>query len=276
MPPVVGAAIGAGASIYAANKSAKATSAAANTGGGGNAPVMTSGGSSRVGRYNNKGEWAYDKVTIDPRIRSLREQALGRLPEYRQGIGDAYGTLNNRLETTRGELASNENPFIQARVNPLLARAAEGRGQISRGMTRRGLGGSSLYSSGLGNYDAQVGREIGDQRSLATNEALASRIGMDTQIYNSAMSTLQAFQGLDSTEQSIAAQNLQEELASLGMNATDTGALLGAAGLNMQSAQLKNETYGRALDSVGRAIGGINFSSAPKEKYSAANPGAII
>ncbi len=250
MPPAVGAIVGAGASIYAANKSAK--SAASIAGGGGNRPIMTTKGSYVVGKYGNDGAWKFDLAQIDPRIRSLREMALGRLPGYRQEISDASGTLGNRLEATRGELASNENPFIQARVNPLLARAAEQRGQLSRSLTRRGLAGSSLYSSGLGNYDAAMGREISDQRALATNDAIAARTGLDTQIYNSALSAIAAYQSLDAQEQAVAAENLREELASLGLSATDSSALMSQAGIVMSGAQMRNEALSRGLDSVGR------------------------
>lgn len=267
MPPAVGMVAGAAATAYAANKTAKASQVSPTAGG--NRPVITSGGSRVVGKYNPKGEWAYDLVTVDPRIRQLREMALGRIPTYRQGITDATGTLNSRLEGTRAELASNENPFIQARVNPLLARAAEGRGALSRSLVRRGLGGSSLYSSGLGNYDAAVGREIGDQRALATQEALDARTAMDQGIYNSALSALQAFQSLDSQEQAIAQQNLQQELASLGLSASDTSAALGAAGLQLQGAQLKNEAWGRGLDQLGRIL-----SSMPSSKSSSFGSGS--
>lgn len=250
MPPAVGAVVTAGATMYAANKAKKASqipSAASQF----EVPRLT-GYNSYIKNVPTPDGGAYTRASIDPRVRSLREQALGRMPSYRQGITDASSDLMSRLGATRDELASNENPFIQARVNPLLARAAEQRGQLSRGLTRRGLGGSSLYSSGLGNYDAAVGREVGDQRALATSEALSARTGIDTQIFNSALSTLQAFQSMDATEQSIAAENLKQELASLGLSAPDIGATIQAAGLSMQSAQLQNDYLGRGLDSIGR------------------------
>lgn len=253
MPPAVGLAVSAGASMYGANRASKASKQASETA---NMALdrrqQTSYGSYLNQTRNNVHVPGYS--SLDPRIRSLREMALGRLPDYRTSLEGASGLVQSRLGETRDELASNENPFIQARVNPLLARAAEARGSLSRGLTRRGLAGSSLYSSGLGNYDAQVGREIGDQRALATSEALASRIGLDTQIYNSAVSSVQALQGLDAQEQSIAAQNLAQELSTLGLGQADINGILGAAGLQMDAGQLKNETFFRGLDSIGRSI----------------------
>ncbi len=250
MPPAVGAAITAGATAYSANKSAKASkpvSPAAQF----EVPRLSQYGS-LIRSYGTPDGGSYIQAIFDPKVRALRERALGRMPDYRGGITNASGTLNSRLEATRDEMASNENPFIQARVNPLLARAAEQRGQLSRSLTRRGLGGSSLYSSGLGNYDAAVGREVGDQRALATSEALAARTGLDTQIFNSALSTLQAFQSMDAQEQSIAAENLKQELAALGLSAPDIGATLEAAGLNMKQAQIQGDILGKGLDSIGR------------------------
>jgi hypothetical protein len=266
MPPAVGYAIGGIGAAFAAKSASKTAKKADATAGEAldyaKMPRFTNYGSKVQGQVDpTTGQMTYMLAGIDPRIRGLREQALQRLPGYRSALTDASGLVQSRLGATRDELASNENPFIQARVNPLMARAAEGRGQISRSLTRRGLGGSSLYSSGMGNYDAQVGREIGDQKALATNDALASRIGLDTQIYNSAVSSVQALQGLDQQEQSIAAQNLSEELSALGLQGVDINAILNAAGLSMQAGQLKNETYGRAFDSVGRMLGSMGAKS---------------
>jgi hypothetical protein len=214
---------------------------------------------------------------IDPSIRSLRERSLGRLPEYRDTLGASYGQyssdlggLSDSLRATSDRLRANENPFIQARVNPLLARAEQGRGQLSRGLSRRGLGGSSLYSSALGNYDAEVGREIGDQRALATQyqiraqqDNISAQLGVDTQRYNAALSSVQALQSLDTAEQAIAAQNLQQELASLGLGQADVSALLQAAGLGLQGAQLQTQTLGAGMDVIGRLLAG--GSKAPSQ-----------
>lgn len=260
MPPALGAVAVAGASAYTANRAGKQRAPEMDPAKQFEVPRLSQYGSI-LRSYSTPNGGKYVKATFDPSIRALREQALGRLPDYRKGISDASGGLVSRLNQTRDELASNENPFIQARVNPLLARAAEGRGQLSRSLTRRGLGGSSLYSSGLGNYDAAVGREIGDQRALATAEALAARTGLDTQIFNSALSTLQAFQSMDAQEQQIASQNLMQELQALGMTEADIGAMLQASGINMQQAQLKNEAIGRGLDSVGRILGEVKWPS---------------
>lgn len=268
MPPAVGAVVALGASAYAANRQAKAAKDAAN------AVSMGTGGTTNYGsRVTPDGHMRY--TVIDPRIRRLREQSLSRLPGYRSTLTDAYSALTPGLQDARAgfqsnyqSLMSNENPFIQARVNPLLQRAAMQRGDLQRSMVNRGLGGSSFYSQSLGNFERELAGAEGDQRALATQEAIGARrqalsdmVGIDSQIYNSALSSIQALQGLDSAEQAIAAQNLSQELAALGLSQADTQSILAAAGLQMQGAQLKNETIGRGLDVAGRLIGSYSSGS---------------
>lgn len=264
----IGLGLGAAGTAYSANRANAATkdaSSAANRG-------ITQGARTPYSMVTPKlssGGNMYFRTTIDPRIRELREQTLGRLPGYRSSLTDAYSALQPGLQEARGgfqsnyqSLMSNENPFIQARVNPLLQRAAGQRGLLQRSMTNRGLGGSSFYSQSLGNFERELAGAEGDQRALATQEVIGARrqalsdmVGIDSQIYNSAISSIQALQGLDAQEQAIAAQNLEQELASLGLSKTDAGAILGAAGLQMQGAQLRNDTIGRGLDTAGRLLG---------------------
>jgi len=258
----IGMGLSAAGTAYAANRASKSKGASGSDPY--EFPRLSQYGSSirRIPVAKANGGGNFVQATFDPSIRGLREQALGRLPDYRAGIGESYGALDQNLSRASDELGSNQNPFIQARVNPLLARAAEGRGALSRGLTRRGLGGSSLYSSGLGNYEAEVGRAVGDQQALATQESLSAKLGVDTQRYNSALSALQAFQSMDATEQGIASQNLSQELQALGMTEADVGAAMQAAGLNMQQQQLKNETIFRGMDTMGRIAGSYNQSPA--------------
>lgn len=264
MPPaVIGGAMALGGSVYSANRSSKAAKDASN------AASMGTGGTTNYGsRITPDGHMRY--TTIDPRIRALREQSLQRLPGYRSSLTDAYSTLQPGLQEARQgfqsnyqSLMSNQNPFIQARVNPLLQRAAAQRGSLQRSMTNRGLGGSSFYSQSLGNFERDLAGAEGDQRSLATQEALTAQrqalsdmVGIDSQIYNSALSSIQALQGLDATEREVAAANLAQELSALGLSQADTSAIMQAAGLRMQSAQLQTDTIGRGLDVFGRMIGG--------------------
>lgn len=263
----------AAASAYSANQQRKAASAAGGVTN--NTDTFTRYGSSTLKVPTANGQY-YVRQTIDPRIRTLREQSLARLPGYRSSLTDAYSQLTPGLQEARTgfqnnyqSLMSNENPFIQARVNPLLQRAAAQRGDLQRSMVNRGLGGSSFYSQSLGNFERELAGAEGDQRALATQEAIVARrqalsdmVGIDSQIYNSALSSIQALQGLDTTEREIAAANLAQELSALGLSQSDASAILGAAGLQMQGAQLRNETIGRGLDVAGRLIGSYGSSNA--------------
>lgn len=255
--PIAGAAIGAVGSIYAANKASKGMSSAADAAR--PLPGYTSYGSS----------YAPGGLTrIDPSIRAMRHASLENLPGYRGGLMDAYGGLQGQFGNQQaqfgdlyGRLQSNENPFIQARVNPLMARAAQGRGLLERSLARRGLAGSSLASGAISQFNVPMEREIADQRSIATQESLGAQRavlqdmgGLSTQRYNAALSQVQALQGLDSAQQEVAAQDLQQELASLGLSQAQIQGILGAAGLQMQASQLKADMYGRTADILGRGL----------------------
>mgnify|MGYP006908211106 CR=1 FL=1 len=268
MPQAVGLGVAALGTAYASRQNRKATQSAQEQLQSAfdisNAPRLTGYSSLRNiqtrDAQGNLNGGTYTRVSLDPTIRGLRRETLGNLPGYRNQISGAYGGLDSSLGDLSQRLRSNENPFIQARVNPLLARAAIGRGQVSRGLSRRGLGGSSLYSSAMGNYDAAVGREVADQQALATQDAISSQLGVDTQRYNAALSSVQALQGLDAAQQAVVAQDLQQELAALGFGQADVSALIQAAGIGMQGSQLNAQILGTGADVIGRLLGGMSSS----------------
>lgn len=192
-------------------------------------------------------------VNIDPRIRGLREETLGRLPGYRGTLGTASQGYLGELGQMSQEMKSNNNPFIQARVNPLVARQSQARGNLQQDLGRRGVGlGTTFGANSLGNFEATTGREVADQRSLATQEALAARMGLDAQTFSVVQQTIQGFQGMDAQEQAIAAANLSQELVSLGLSQQDASAAIAAAGIQNQGNINSQNILGRGLYGAGQ------------------------
>ncbi len=192
-------------------------------------------------------------VNIDPRIRGLREETLGRIPGYRGTLGTASQGYLGQLGEMSEEMKSNNNPFIQARVNPLIARQSQARGNLQQDLGRRGIGlGTTFGANSLGNFESITGREVADQTALATQEALAARMGLDAQTFNVVQQTIQGFQGMDAQEQAIAAANLSQELVSLGLSQQDASAAIAAAGLQNQGNMNAQNILGRGLYGAGQ------------------------
>jgi hypothetical protein len=192
-------------------------------------------------------------VNIDPRIRGLREETLGRIPGYRGTLGTASQGYLGQLGEMSEEMKSNNNPFIQARVNPLIARQSQARGNLQQDLGRRNIGlGTTFGANSLGNFESITGREVADQTALATQEALAARMGLDAQTFNVVQQTIQGFQGMDAQEQAIAAANLSQELVSLGLSQQDASAAIAAAGLQNQGNMNAQNILGRGLYGAGQ------------------------
>ncbi len=254
--PLVAAGITAAGSAYAASQSNRSTGLPSNLGQG---PRWTPNSGVNIYRTGNRIQDVGNipgYTSIDPNIRALREQTLQNLPGYRNTINDAYGTLGNNLFDIRNQFASNSNPYVQARVDPVLQQGAQARGNLIQGLNRRNIFGP-LYQQSLNTFESDLGRQVGDAGALATNDQLQALLGIDTTRYNAALSSVQALQGLDQAQQSVAAQNLAQELAALGLSQADTGAILGAAQLNMQQNQLNDQMLGRGLYGLGQGLAGL-------------------
>ena len=103
-------------------------------------------------------------------------------------------------------LKSNQNPFIQARVNPLKSDIANRRADLSRSISQRGVVGS-LGNNELMKFDMNSDRQLGDATALATNEALTSLLqteGLSNQ--------------LNEGQLNLANEYLRRDLAALGLN----------------------------------------------------------
>lgn len=193
------------------------------------------------------------KITIDPTIQALRMQSLQNLPGYRNTLGGAYGDYSNTLGGIQSSLMSNDNPYMQARVDPLLEQQAQGRAQLSQGAMRRGIFGD-LYANTLANYDTTTGRGIADQRALATNDNLKAMLGVSGSQYGAATDYIHQLQGLDTQQQGIAGSQLAQELAALGLAKPDISSAISAAGFNNQVSQQNQNLFGNSLSGLGAGL----------------------
>jgi hypothetical protein len=174
-------------------------------------------------------------------------------------------SFNTSLGGIEAKLKSNANPFAMARVNPILERTAIGRGELSRGLARRGIFGP-LAGDAMSRYDIDASRAEADARALAENDTLNALLGLNTQRFNAALTAVQGFQSLDAAQQQVAAQDLQQELAALGLSAPDIGSAIQAAGLDMRAQQLQDEQRGRGLYFLSQGLEGLEnyFKDTPE------------
>ena len=246
-----GAALGAGAGIYGADKARSSANKQADQ-----AkelallPRSTQYGSA----VNPRGGY----TTIDPSIRGLRESSLSGIPGYKQQYGQAIGNLNSGLGGILGQLQGNQNPFMRARVNPLLQQQAQQQGQLQQSNVLRGLGGSSFADQSMTNQNTDYGRAIGDQGALATQESLGAQTGIMGNLYAANAGNIGQQYGMDQQYSNVANQNLQQELSALGLSQADIGSILGANAQSMQANQQYLGAVGRGLGGLGSAIGQVN------------------
>lgn len=192
-------------------------------------------------------------VSIDPTIRDIRRQTLENLPGYRDTLTGAYSGLTGNLTDIRSRLMGNQNPFVEARVAPLLERGARTRGDLVQGMTRRGIFGP-LYSQTLGGFEADLSRQEADARALAEAETLTALTGLDLNSFNAAMQSVSALRGLDAQQLAVVAADLEQELAAMGLSQVQIGQSLAALGIGTQQELLRQEQQGRGLYTLGAGL----------------------
>lgn len=152
-------------------------------------------------------------ATLDPAIRSaLLESNQG----YRDLLGQAQG---------------NQNAFIQARVDPLIAQTAQQRGSLERSLGLRGVSGSSFGDQSLNRFDIDSQNAIGNARALATQDSLGFQGGLNQMLQSGGMNLLQS------------------ELSGLGLGDMNIQNLLARA-------KLRTDLFGRAAGQFGSLLGG--------------------
>ena len=205
-------------------------------------------------KYTDYSSIQGNHVSLDPSIRNLQNESLGNTGALESGVM-GYGTkFRNRSDENAGaydklyaELTSNQNPFIQARVDPLKGQIASRRGELQRSQGLRGVSGSSFGNDELTNFDFGANRELGNATATATQEALGARSGTLGNIGAQNTSTLAGnnsitgqLNSLNTNRTGIAGQRSAQELASLGLSDQ-------AAQQLQQAAINKNDIYANIL-----------------------------
>ncbi len=199
-------------------------------------------------------------TSFDPSIRGLQDQSLGNTAALESGVMGYGTTFRARSDESKGqydalyrELTSNQNPYIQARVDPLKEQIASSRGQIQRNQGLRGVSGSSFGNDELTNFDFGAQRQLGDASSLATNDALGARsntLGSLASLNQNRLagetSMTNSLNTLNQNSTQIARDRASLERAGLGLSA-DSEAASRAGDIATQ------DSYGRMLQ---RLLGG--------------------
>ena len=222
------------------------------TGGGGGVSGLLGGALGRATASNE--QLAY----IDPSIRAMREQSLANVPSYQSILRPQLDTALQGLGQTRGRLEelygqTNDNAFM----DPLLQRLALARGELTRGLVNRGLGGSSFQASALGNFESAAAPGIAQarQQGLQARQGLLTDLAnADVQGLSTAGAGVAQLQNLDNLYASVAGQNLNQELAALGLSQADIAGILGAANQLGQAGQLRADASGRLLYGAGQLL----------------------
>jgi len=150
------------------------------------------------------------KLNLDPSIRGFEDTAA-------QQLAGIYGDTGDFIKRQSELYSSNENPYFNARVNPMReARdSALGRARMSGGL--RGLSGSSFLDQNVAGLSGDFASKIGDAGALARRESLDSLLNVQN---------LQQFRAaLSGQLGALAQQRAQRELAAfgLGKNIDSTG-----------------------------------------------------
>jgi hypothetical protein len=216
---------------------------------------------------------------IDPSIREMRERSLANIPEYQSILRPQLDSTLSGLGQTRGRLdelygQTNDNAFL----DPILQRLALQRGQLSRGLTDRGLGGSSFMANALGNFESAAAPGIAQARQQgiqARQGILGDIANTDVQSLSAASGGVAALQNLDNIYAGVAGQNLQQELAALGLNQADIAGILGAGQQLGQAGQVRAASTGNTLAALGDIFSKINFGGGTPYNPSAGQYGGI-
>lgn len=188
--------------------------------------------------YTSNGSSIVDgRVTFDPSIRSLQDQALQRSNAMYGEVGDAFGRYINRLE-------GNEGALIQARVNPVLQARDSTLGRMRTSGGLRGLGGSSFLDQNLAGTSRDFARQEGDVRSIATQESINQQAGL-------LMNKIATQAQLNGESYQVAQQRMQNELAGMGLAQNQINQLMQSHEMFQQRRQTRFENERKNLHEFG-------------------------
>lgn len=260
--PFIPAIVGAAATVYSANQAKKGAASQANAAN----RALDASTLPRRTQYGSRVDPGAGISRIDPSIRALREQSIGNVPQYQNLIrGQTQDTLGS-LGQVQSQLGGLYGQYSdQAFVDPTKQRIAAARGQVVNNLSQRGLGGSSFYTQGLGNFETAAAPAL----LQAQQAALSGRQGLLGDIANTAVQQqgtasagVAQLQNLDNLYASVAGQNLQQELSALGLSQADIAGILGAANQLGQAGALRADITGKSLDAFGQIAGGLGSSGA--------------
>lgn len=162
-------------------------------------------------------------LTLDPSIRTLQEEALGRSRGMMGNLSQGFTDYKNNNQDIRNRLLSNQSAFRQARVNPIAQAAATRRGELQSNIGLRQISGSSFADQSLSNLDFDTARQIGDASAIADAESLSAVTGLDKDMLNALIGKIQVEQDINGFTNEIAQQRLQQELSAMGMGTFQQG-----------------------------------------------------
>lgn len=153
-------------------------------------------------------------LSLDSSIRGIQDRSLAGVDESRAGFGSGVGGVLQNLNQTRESLLGNQGLFQRARVDPVRDILSRRRGQLTSGISQRGLSGSSFADQALSGFDVDAAREIGNASALADAESLYAITGIDRDTLNVLIgkATVEAQQRGEDMQ--VARDRLQQELAS--------------------------------------------------------------
>jgi len=156
-------------------------------------------------------------LTLDPSIRSLQEEALGRSRGMLGNLSQGFNDYQTNTMGIRNQLVSSQSPYITARTNPVREAGAQRLGALQSDIGLRQIGGSSFANQALSNLDFDTARQIGDASAIANAENLAAITGLDKDMLNALIGKIQVEANINGWTTEVAQQRLNQELKSMGM-----------------------------------------------------------
>lgn len=168
------------------------------------------------------------RLTLDPSIRNLQDQGLNKMNSIYGDVGNATDRYIGSTQSLRDSIGGESGAFIQSRVNPILQRFGRLRDTTQQNLGQRGLSGSSFADQSMRNIETDASREEGDARVKANMEIISAQAGLDKDMLGSVFQKASLQAGLNNENYQVAAARLQQELASLGLDAGQIGQLMQA------------------------------------------------
>ena len=156
------------------------------------------------------------KLSLDPSIRSIQEQALSRNTNLYNELGESGKNILGNLQGLRGRYEGNSAAYTQARVNPLEQELTTRQGELQRNLGLRGLSGSSFGEGSLTNFSTDKQRALGDARAQAEMENLQALTGIDAQMASTLFNKVSQQMEISGMDLDTAKTRLAGELQALG------------------------------------------------------------